>query len=236
MEEREWLAARKPDPMLDYVRQQAGDRKLRLFAVACCREVWDLLDAPVRSAVEVVERYADGEATRKQIMAARAACQAAEKSAHRKRAGSVGQAAKAVYWTTKPRIGECVQTVCEDTAGAATTAAVQTAGLDPRDWDDAYEKAQTAVGARQADLLRDCFGNPFRPVAVDPGWLAWGGGIVGRLARAAYEERAFDRLPVLADALEEAGCHDADVLGHCRGGGPHARGCWVLDLILSKDR
>jgi hypothetical protein len=230
MMEREWLAARKPDPMLDYLRQQAGDRKLRLFAAACCREVWGLLDAPVRSAVEMVERYADGEATLIQIMAVRAACQAAEK-----KGGSVAQAAQAVYWTTKQLIGDCVQASCNAASDATTTEALRTTDRPARELDDVWEKARTAVAARQADLLRDCFGNPFRPVALDPAWLAWGGGIVGRLARAAYEERAFDRLPVLADALEEAGCHDADVLGHCRGGGPHARGCWVLDLVLSKD-
>ena len=80
-------------------------------------------------------------------------------------------------------------------------------------------------------LLRDIFGNPFRPVAFDP---------TGRsetavaLAAGIYAERAFDRPPILADALEEAGCDDPDVLAHCRGPGPHARGCWVVDLVLGK--
>jgi hypothetical protein len=90
-------------------------------------------------------------------------------------------------------------------------------------------------------LLRDLFGNPFRPRAADPAWLAWGGGAVRRLAEAAYEARALpdgtldkDRLAVLADALDEAGCDDADLLGHLRGQGSHVRGCWAIDLLLAR--
>jgi mannitol/fructose-specific phosphotransferase system IIA component len=88
--------------------------------------------------------------------------------------------------------------------------------------------------AAQAALLRDIAGNPFRPLRVDPLWLAWNAGTVVRLAEGIYEEQAFDRLPILADALVEAGCDDEDVLGHCRSAGPHARGCHVLDLLLGK--
>jgi hypothetical protein len=81
-------------------------------------------------------------------------------------------------------------------------------------------------------LLRDVFGNPFRPVALDPRWRT---PTAIALARAIYEGRAFDRLPILADALQEAGCEEADVLGHCRSDGPHVRGCWVADLVLGKE-
>jgi hypothetical protein len=88
--------------------------------------------------------------------------------------------------------------------------------------------------AEQSRLLRDVQGNPFRPVAVEPGWLAWNDGTVVKLAQGIYEERAFDRSPILADALEEAGCTDADLLGHLRSPGPHVRGCWALDLVLGK--
>jgi hypothetical protein len=87
----------------------------------------------------------------------------------------------------------------------------------------------------QAEVLRDILGNPFRPLPkVNAAWLAWEGGTVPKLAQAAYDERAFDRLHVLADALEEAGGTDADLLGHLRGPGPHVRGCWVVDLLLGK--
>jgi hypothetical protein len=80
-------------------------------------------------------------------------------------------------------------------------------------------------------VIRDVIGNPFSPVTVEPGWLT---PTVTELARGIYEGRAFDRLPILADALQDAGCDHADVLGHCRGSGPHVRGCWVVDLVLGK--
>lgn len=83
----------------------------------------------------------------------------------------------------------------------------------------------------QVALLRDTFGNPLRPVIADPAWLT---STAVALARTIYEERAFDRLPILADALEEAGCDNADVLTHLRGDGPHVRGCWALDLVLGR--
>jgi hypothetical protein len=87
----------------------------------------------------------------------------------------------------------------------------------------------------QAALLRCIFGNPFRPApSLPPSVLSWNGGTVPKLAAAIYEERAFDRLPVLADSLEDAGCTNPDILGHCRAGGEHVRGCWVVDLALGK--
>jgi hypothetical protein len=89
--------------------------------------------------------------------------------------------------------------------------------------------------ARQADCVREVFRNPSHVEAADPEWLTWNRGTVRQLAQAAYDERAFERLPVLADALEEAGCADAAILAHCRGPGPHVRGCWVLDLLLGKE-
>jgi hypothetical protein len=89
----------------------------------------------------------------------------------------------------------------------------------------------TAALDERADLLRCLLGNPFRPVAFDPSWRS---PEVLLLARAIDEGRAFDGMPVLADALEEAGCSAAEVLEHCRGARPHARGCWVLDRLLDK--
>ena len=86
----------------------------------------------------------------------------------------------------------------------------------------------------QAALVRDIFGNPFRPTTVPPTLLAWNDGTVPKIAQGIYEERAFDRLPILHDALLDAGCDDEDILAHCRSDGPHVRGCWVIDLILGK--
>jgi hypothetical protein len=88
----------------------------------------------------------------------------------------------------------------------------------------------------QLVLLRDVIGNPFRPASVDPVWLAWNNGTVPRLARAIYEERAFttERMGILANALEEAGCTDPTLLNHCRSGNAHVRGCWLVDLLSTR--
>ncbi|MBL8794378.1 MAG: hypothetical protein JNM56_10770 [Planctomycetia bacterium] len=83
----------------------------------------------------------------------------------------------------------------------------------------------------QSAILRDIFGNPFRPVVCDPAWRT---ATVVSLAIAIYDERAFDRLPILADALEDAGCTNADMLKHCRAPGEHVRGCWCVDLCLGR--
>jgi hypothetical protein len=85
----------------------------------------------------------------------------------------------------------------------------------------------------QCELLRCVFGNPFRSVALEPAWLRWNGEIVCHLARQIHAEEQFADVPILGDALEEAGCTDRDVLDHCRGTGPHVRGCWVVGLVLA---
>jgi hypothetical protein len=85
------------------------------------------------------------------------------------------------------------------------------------------------VRAELMGLIREVFGNPFRPVAFDPAWRT---GTAIELARQMYDAREFSAMPILADALQDAGCENADVLGHCRGPGPHVRGCWVVDLVL----
>ncbi len=94
---------------------------------------------------------------------------------------------------------------------------------------------------KQMELIRDLFGNPFRPASINRTLLAWNDRTVVRLAQAAYEERILPagtldntRLLILADALEEAGCTDEQILTHLRGGGEHYRGCWVIDLLLGK--
>ncbi|HEY1189881.1 MAG TPA: hypothetical protein VGE74_19685 [Gemmata sp.] len=81
-------------------------------------------------------------------------------------------------------------------------------------------------------LLRDIFGNPFRPVAFAPDWRT---DTARALAAQMYDARDFSAAPILADALQDAGCDSADILDHCRGPGPHVRGCWVVDLVLGKE-
>jgi hypothetical protein len=194
--------------MLVFLRGKASERKLRLFAVACCRRVWRLMtDEPSRRAVEVAERYADdlaGEVDR--IFSSKTAWAA---------------------WTTP--------------AGAAAREAVE--GDAWASASGASRYASWAVGGvprarelhAQAELARDIFGNIFRPVTIFPFWFAWHGGLLASIAQRMYDSRDFADMPVLADALEEAGCTDADILGHCRSGGEHVRGCWVIDLLLGKE-
>src|SRR5262249_31068525 len=88
---------------------------------------------------------------------------------------------------------------------------------------------------QQASLLRCIVGNPFRPVTIASSWLTWKDGTIVKLAQGIYADRTFDQLPLLADALEDAGCDNADLLSHLRGPGPHVRGCWALDLLLGKE-
>jgi hypothetical protein len=140
------------------------------------------------------------------------------------------------------------------TAAVAATMLVGAAALDFGDGSIAAEveaerakekvlqegAAPAGAWVRQLALLsacvRDIFGNPFRRAPpLPPSVLAWNDAIIRRIAEGIYDERAFDRLPVLADAVEEAGCTDAEILAHCRGLGPHVRGCWVVDLLLGKE-
>ncbi|HEY1186580.1 MAG TPA: hypothetical protein VGE74_02935 [Gemmata sp.] len=90
----------------------------------------------------------------------------------------------------------------------------------------------TAEMGAQCALLREIFGNPFRPVALAPEWRT---DTVVLLAQQVYNSHDFGAMPVLADALQDAGCVAADVLSHCRSEGPHMRGCWVVDWVLGKE-
>jgi len=106
-------------------------------------------------------------------------------------------------------------------------------------WEHEANSARTTEQTAQASLIRDIFGNPFRPVSVNPAWLT---PTVTGLANATYDECTLPsgeldaaRLAVLADALEEAGCQDADILGHLRSPGPHVRGCWPVDVLLGRE-
>jgi hypothetical protein len=219
MTEEQWLACTDPREMLTALR--AGgllpERKARLFAAACCRRAWGRLrDERSRRAVEVAERFADGQATAKERTAARKA--AREVSARDTYAGAPWYAASAAWHAAESRA-----------LAAACKAAEAVA------W-DAGQKARPSVREAQVALLRDIIGNPSRPVTLSP---AWQSPQVVALAQAAYDHRDLPsghldptRLAVLADALEEAGCGQADLLGHLRGPGPHVRGCWVVDLVL----
>lgn len=93
------------------------------------------------------------------------------------------------------------------------------------------EFAKRELGSWEASILRCVFGNPFRAVSADPSWLT---STVTALAEGIYQDRAFDRLPILADALQDADCDNSDILTHCRSSGPHVRGCWAVDLLTGR--
>jgi hypothetical protein len=198
-----------------------SDRKLRLWAAACCRLCWGLLkDKRSRAAVEAAEQFADGRVTAADLAAVgRGASEAGETLSNFDPAVKpFRHAALAADDTAAPHPGPVIG------APRRVRLALLAAKLASQ------EAAQAAV----LTLLRDVLGNPFRRVKVKRSWLKWDGGTVPNMVGGIYEERAFDRLPVLADALEDAGCADAELLGHLRGPGPHARGCWALDLLLGK--
>jgi hypothetical protein len=195
-------------------RKFSRHRKLRLFKCACCRRIWHLLtDEQSRHAVEAAELLADGLLSNEEVQTARHGAAAA--------IGSSGpwinlsaNAARAAIESWSPHF-------C---AALASSAIEMQHRYTPGDLQDAERQAQLL-------LLRCLFGNPFRAIPLDPIWRSRD---ACDLAALIYKECAFDRLPILGDALEEAGCSDQDMLDHCRSAGPHGRGCWVVDAILPR--
>jgi hypothetical protein len=237
MTEREWLASEDVDAMVQRARRSgtASTRKRLLFAAACLRRLWPILQYEgSQEAIEVLERFADGEASEEERLAAvsRAgkAARAAQRDLDNAEPYSSGYAAIAATSTAALAVRIAIE---NQGPNLSTVEAASLAHQAQAYWEsDQWKRARAA----QATLLRDIFGLlPFRLMApLNPGLLAWNGGTVPNLARAIYDDRAFDHLPVLADALEEAGCTDADVLSHCRRPGDHVRGCWIVDLLLGK--
>ena len=217
MNEAEWLACGDPGPMLVFLRGGASERKLRLFACACCRRLWHLLVSnSARQAVEVAERHADGRADDAEAAAASAAL------AYLRRPPGAGPQSFFAH--------AAVSYLFAAAEGGPVSCAAAVSS-----WASGADRSYDVAHAAQASLLRDIFGSPFRaPPRLNPAWLAWEGGTVRNLAAAVYAGPDFDRLPIVADALEEAGCDAAEFLAHLRGPGPHARGCWALDLLLGK--
>ena len=231
MTEAEWLGHEQIGPLWAFLRAKGGGRKLRLFACACCRRAWALLPEDGRSVVEVAERYADGLASRPVLEEAKdsldmGAC-VDEHHAYCLRM----EAEHYPFATAAERDAAYEAWEAAKDVACAEVAAVLVGCGDFR-IREAIVVARMPMfnRVRTADLLRDVFGNPFRPVAAGPGWLT---PPVVALARSIYEEQAFHRMPELANTLYfSAGCSDADILAHCRQPGGHVRGCWVLDLLL----
>jgi hypothetical protein len=234
--EEEWLAHDDPMAMVKFAANWTDQRKRRLFLCACCGR---LLESAARAtfvgrcrdwglrtlggALRVVERFADGFGGAKELELARRTAENAEYvPASIDYGGETGLGHEAVVVR-----GAAEQYLTsEDVIGAARN--TQAATRRPGTPDE---------GRRElADRLRDVIGNPFRPVEADAAWLAWGDGAVPKIAETIYASGSFTDMPFLADALEDAGCADAAILDHCRGPGPHVRGCWALDLFVDPAR
>jgi hypothetical protein len=228
--ERTWLTTNDPEPMLRFMKERTTDRKARLLTCAVARLTWDELnDERSRRAVEVGELFADGDADENALRSAAVA--AHEVIVDMARADDPGpayciEAFRCTCETAGRMWGplDRRRSLTERVVGAAMRAVMPALGVG-------QEQLTWPTPAEWCHLTRDIFGNPFRPAVFDPKWRTTD---VLCIAQGVYEDRAFDRLPLLADALMDARCADEQVLGHCRGDG-HVRGCWVVDLVLGKN-
>ena len=235
MTEAQWLVSTDADELLAYLQGKKNNRKLRLFGCACFRRVWHLVPEFESSrsaaerfykAVEISEQYADKLVSAKELDRVR-----------------VETMASPIPVTFRSRFFQQIELAALE----ARQMMAGRLGFDPKDATPIKERLERGWGREMAEckaqvaILHDLFGNPFRPVTIPPGWLRWNDSAVVRLAQTAYDQRILPagtldntRLAVLADALEEAGCIEEQILTHLRNGGEHYRGCWVLDLILGK--
>ena len=226
MTEQEWRGSRGyPQRMVWYfrgtstTRTKTGRRKLRLFGCGCCRQFWDgLWDVQLRRAVEIAELFSDDRATKQELAEVRTAVALLNTDSYHSAAGHGARertASSLVFGLTS--------------AGAFDAALMMTCYELPLAGYCGNVPEETAL---ICDIIRDIFGNPFRPVPFSPAWRT---DTALTLARQMYESRDFSLMPILTDALQDAGCEDENILNHCRDANQvHVRGCWVVDLVLGK--
>jgi hypothetical protein len=232
MTETEWMTCNDSSAMLQFLwdGKRLTERKSRLFSATCCRRVSHLLaDRRSRDALELAEKLAENPAGWREIDAAQMQARDASKCfAVLPEQRACYRAASAVCNALRPRGCDAGMQASWEAARAMS--------------DENYNSCSPRELKHQAGIIRDIFGPLlFRPKSIDHSLLTWNFNTIPLLARAAYEERHLPsgtldsfRLGVLADALEEAGCTDAELLDHFRRPGTHYRGCWGLDLILGK--
>jgi hypothetical protein len=226
MTEQEWLACDDVQALLWYLQRRTSERKLRCFAIACC---WQLEAAQkideLRKALAAAERYADGRIGESAVANwRRRVWLVLRAKRHNAATRNTCRAVSHALWKAQ---------YLHDTHWSLMELAAK---RSTRRTGPQMQEALQATRQELVPLLRDVIGNPFAELPkVDPAWLSWNNATVARLAQQIYDQRAFDRLPVLADALEEAGCSDPSILTHFRHPGPHVVGCWPLDLLLGKE-
>jgi hypothetical protein len=261
MTEAEWRSCTDISQMLTYVLSMVSARKIRLYLCGGCRSIRDHFFRPESlTAVEVAERFADGYANEKELAFAEYAAEAPtfgfelEESRfpynHPYKAGVVPRLIEMGILPESALEGGpwLVDTAVRRHLMDAANLAEFCANASPGDYALPSPGIWTWMPYLQkvdwpGPWLCHCvFGNPFRPATVDPVWQLWNEGCVVQLAQTAYEDRELPsghldptRLAILADALEDAGCSDPDLISHLRGPGPHVRGCWVVDLFLGKE-
>jgi hypothetical protein len=224
----DWLTGADPQAMLAHLEGKVSARKLRLFACACVRRGWSRLryGAP-RRAVETAERFAEGDAGAGDLEQARETAEQTVPSEF----DYFAYLAAAACAAEDPL--EAARNTCESMRRQAVREAAHEA--IPGENEQQVNAAASAAECRaQADLLREVFGNPFRPAALQPGWVACGGAAAS-IARVIDDGGGFEDFPYLADALLDAGCTDERLLAHCRQPAGHVRGCWALDLLLGRE-
>jgi hypothetical protein len=198
--------------MLHNAQQQTGDaRKMSLFGAGCCRRYWPLLLPEAQAILAEFEALLD----RLPMATLDDVCTAGQELCRRANV-AVGLVRPLDSSTGKLRLA-AAKAVCYAVLGEVWGAYGYFTELDPGE------------EVPFVQLLRDIFGNPFRPVSIQ---AAWRTDTAMSLARGMYESGDCSPMPILADALEEGGCASAGILDHCRSPGPHFRGCWVLDSLL----
>lgn len=229
MTEEDWLAGNTPADLLLWLgakaKRRRSIRKYGLFSVACGLRVQSFMSNEITlRGLHLAERMAEGLADEREgdeYLAELGATPAPNVPGPGSMAWNIPFYA---IWVMLPhRAGQSSAKLAVRVCSACTGVYYSTGDVTRA----VEEKAAQAV------LFRDVIGNPYRSIRLDPRWRS---GDAVALARGIYDERAFDRMPLLADALMDAGCDHEDILSHCRGEGPHVRGCWVVDLILSNDR
>jgi hypothetical protein len=254
MTETEWWNSSDLHSLLLFVSDKSSERKLRLFAAGCCRQVPGLVSLELaRRALEVGERFADGLADREELTTAWQTVRRRDEPALRTVAVALGGHSRRggpgcsrIDWS-HPLGRDLARNVISSSMEPASHAA----GNAARDVAGGPAAGMKAIRARNAaiafarkehelvccELLR-CIFNPFHPLtSLDGMWLAWNDGCLVKMATAIYEERDFSRvrMGVLADALEESGCTSEEVLRHCHGAGSvHTRGCFVVDWLTGR--
>jgi hypothetical protein len=191
---------------------KTSERKLRLSCCACMRQVLDRLDgvAEALMAVEVAEELADGLRTAEELE----------------------QVARAITVTSQVYENDVLRAVASCVDPCVTVLDVSRVFFVAERLLAEIGEGEAEALARSGWLMWEVSGDPYCPVTFDPNWRT---STAVALAAQMYDSRDFSAMPILADALQDAGCDNADILDHCRGTGPHVRGCWVVDLVLGKE-